>query len=139
MRAELNPEWKAHLKEFEDCAAKIEAMAKAARVPLVAVLVPNRAQAAVLSMRERSPGLDPYKLDVELHSIITRHGGTYIDILPHYRSLPHPERNYYAVDGHPDAAGHAVIAEFLAKELSSGAIPELRASDQSKAVLDNRG
>lgn len=136
LRADLSPEWQVHLKEFERRAADVEGMAKAAGVPLVAVLLPNRAQAAMISKGEWPPDFDPYKLDDELRRIITSHGGIYIDILPDFRAIPDAERHYYPLDGHPDAAGHAVIAEFLAKELSGGAIPELGAAVEPHVALE---
>jgi hypothetical protein len=125
LRAQPSPEWLAHLKEFERSAAQVEHMASAAGVPLVAVLAPNRAQAAMISMGEWPAGFDPYAINRELRSIITSHGGTYIDILPDFGAIPNAERHYYPLDGHPDAGGHAIIAGFLARELSGGAVPEL--------------
>jgi hypothetical protein len=118
-------EWRSNLRQFDIDAAQIEGQAKAAGVPFVAVLVPNRAQAAMISMGEWPAGLDPGKLDEEVRSIITNHGGTYIDVLPDFRSIPNPERHYFPVDGHPDAGGHAMISEMLAKELTGGAVPAL--------------
>ena len=135
LRAEPSPEWVTHLREFEGYAAEIEGRAKTAGVPLVAVLVPNRAQAAMLSKGEWPAGFDPYSVDRALRSIITRHGGTYLEILPDFRTIPDAERHYFPLDGHPDADGHAIIAEFLAKKLSGGAIPELKASAQSQVAL----
>jgi hypothetical protein len=139
LRSELSQEWKSRLKKFEGYAADIARMAETAGVPLVAVMVPNRAQATMISMGDWPRGFDPFRLDQELRSIIVSHGATYIDILPEFRTTPSPERHYYPIDGHPDSDGHALIAGFLAKELSAGAVPALRASDQPQAVLEKGG
>jgi hypothetical protein len=128
LNARLDPRWELHLREFDTYATDVEAKAKAANVPLVAVLVPNRAQAAMLSLGEWPPGYDPYKLDDEVRAIIERHGGTFIDILPDFRTVPNPERHYFPVDGHLDANGQAMISGFLAKALTSGAVPALKAT-----------
>jgi hypothetical protein len=133
---EMNAAWLSHLKQFDSYAADIEKQAQTAGVPLVAVLVPDRAQAAMISMGEWPQGYDPYKLDDELRSIITRHGGIYIDILPDYRNIPNPEQGYLPVDGHPNANGHATISKLLAKELTNGAVPALRAAAQSQVALE---
>jgi hypothetical protein len=87
----------------------------------------------MISLDEWPAGYDPFRLDNELRSIVTRYGGIYIDILPEFRSIPNPEQYYFPVDGHPDSEGHAMIASFLAKELTGGAVPELRADMQPKA------
>jgi hypothetical protein len=134
LRAELNPEWEAHLREFEGYAADVEGRARSAGVPFVAVLVPNRAQAAMISMGEWPVGFDPYRLNRELRSIITSYGGTYIDILRDFRDIPNPERYYNPMNVHPDAGGHAIIADFLAKELSGGIVSELKAAVQPQAT-----
>jgi hypothetical protein len=135
LNARLDPKWELHLREFDTYAADVEAKAKAADVPLVGVLVPNRAQAAMLSLGEWPPGYDPYKLDDEVRAIIERHGGKFIDILPDFRAVPNPERRYFPVDGHLDANGQAMITGFLAKALSSGAVPALKATPASQIAL----
>ena len=136
LRASLDSKWQYRLEKFNSYVAEIEERARIAGVPLVAALVPNRAQAAMISMGEWPVGFDPYRLNHELRSIITSHGGTYLDILPDFRTIPNPERYYYPVDGHPDSGGHAIIAGFLAKKLSGGAVPELRAAVQPQAALE---
>ena len=87
----------------------------------------------MISMGQWPSGYDPYNIDKELRGIITAHGGIYIDILPEFRTLPNPEQYYYPVDGHPDARGHAIIAKFMARELTSGSVPALRVSPQQPA------
>ncbi|MGD0729664.1 MAG: hypothetical protein ABR956_00265 [Terracidiphilus sp.] len=131
LRTEPNAEAKAKIGECEKYAAEVEQRAAAAGVPLVAVFVPNRAQAAMLSMGEWPPGFDPYKLDSDLRSSMVSHGGTYIDILPDFRTMPNPEQFYFPVDGHPDARGHAMLAAMVARELTAGAVPALKAVTQS--------
>jgi len=125
LRTAPNAEWQEKLRQFDNDATDAAARSRAAGVPFAIVLVPNRAQAAMISMDKWPVGYDPYKLDGELRSSVASHGGIYIDILPDFRDLPNPEQHYFPVDGHPDAVGHAIIAGFLAKELTSGEVPSL--------------
>jgi hypothetical protein len=90
LRAEPSQEWKEDLQRFDSVAADVAGRAKAAGVPLIAVFLPNRAHAAIISVGEWPAGYNPYKLDDELRSIVTSHGGTYIDILPDFQSIPTP-------------------------------------------------
>ena len=136
LRVDWSPEWQEYLREFDTDAASIEGQAKAAGVPIAVVLVPNRAQAAMISMGQWPSGYDPYKIGEELRTIITAHGGIYIDILPEFRNLPNPEQYYYPVDGHPNARGHAIIAEFMARQLTGGAVPALKAVSQQQVALE---
>jgi len=128
LKTEPDSKWQTQLQYFDAELAEIAGLAKNAGVPLVAVVVPNRPQAAMLSRAYWPPGYDPFKLDGEVRDSIVNHGGRFIDILSGYRSIPSPERDYFPVDGHPDADGHAIISRFLVKELTSGAVPELKAS-----------
>jgi hypothetical protein len=131
--AEPSPGRLSHLREFDKYAAGVGDRAKAAGVPFVAVFVPSRILAAMISNGQWPPDLDPYKLDGELRSIIVSHGGTYIDILPDYRTIPNPEQGFYPADGHFNSEGHAQLSGLLAKELTSGAVPELAVSTQPPA------
>jgi hypothetical protein len=136
LRAEPSAEWQSHLRLFDSYAAEIEARARAAGVPMVVVLVPWRVQAAMLSMDKLPKGYDPYTLDGELRAIVTRHGGTYLDILPDFLTVPNPEQHYFPVDGHPDAGGHAMIADFLAGELTRGANSPIALAAQPQVALE---
>jgi hypothetical protein len=138
IKTEATLAWKAQLHAFENEAADIEQRARDGGVPIVVMLVPNRAQAAMISMGEWPEGYDPYKLDHDLRDITQRHGGTYIDIFPGFRNIPNPERFYYPVDGHPNAQGHAIIADLMAKGLTSGAVPTLSVDTQQQ-IAQKRG
>jgi hypothetical protein len=110
-------DWQMHLKQFDSDAEDIESRAQANGVPVVVALVPNREQAALLSVGSWPADVDPYRFGNDLKSIVERHGGTYVDILPDYRTAANPEQGYFPVDGHPNVAGHAAIAQMLAKGL----------------------
>jgi hypothetical protein len=133
LRVESSKTLQSDLQQAEMDAESIEGQAKASGIPLVAVLLPNRAQAAMIAQGEWPAGYDPYKLNNELRAIIVRHGGIYIDVLPDFRTMPDFDKHYLPVDGHPDAKGHAIIAHLLARELTSGTVPVLKAAAQPQA------
>ncbi len=135
LKAQPDQKWQHMLQVFQGDAADFAQQAKSAGIPFVAVLVPNRAQAAMVSMGQWPQGYDPYKFDNDLRDVIQANGGTYIDILPNFRKIPSAERYYFPVDGHLDANGHAVISRLLTESLTSGAVPALRAAPQAQLAL----
>jgi hypothetical protein len=121
------PIWSAYLASFDRHAADVESRASMAGIPVTAVLLPSRPQAAMLRMDKWPAGYNPYKLDAELREIIVRHGGTYISVLHGFGAIRNPEQFYLPVDGHPIAPAHAIFARLIAEELiSGGAVPSLR-------------
>jgi hypothetical protein len=128
----LPPAWRHYLKVFDEYAADIEGKAKAAGVPVAAVMIPARPQVAMISSGEYPAGYDPLIIDREVRAIMERHGATYVSIMSDFQKIPNAERYYYAIDGHPDPDGHALLAELIAKALGSGAIPKLRASGRAQ-------
>ncbi len=138
LKVEPSAEWRSRLTEFDSYAADIEGRARSAGVPLVVTLVPNRAQAAMISTGHWPAGYDPYKLGEELRLVIESHGGTYIDILSAYRNIPNAEQNYLPMDGHPTAEGHEIISDLLAKGLTGGAVPALGVAAQTP-VAEKQG
>jgi hypothetical protein len=128
LKTEPDAKWQMQLQYFDAELAEIVGLAKNAGVPLIAVFVPNRPQAAMISKGDWPAGYDPFRLKNEVRDNVVNHGGHFIDILPDYRGVPSPEQDYFPVDGHPDADGQEIIFRFLAKELTSGAVQELKAS-----------
>jgi hypothetical protein len=128
LRTDPGAEWRQKLATFAGYFADIQARAKAIGATVVVVMMPERAQAALLSMGDWPDGVDPYALGRDVRAIVTREGGTYLDILGEFRRLPNPEKMYLPVDGHPDEGGHVVISNILADALSGGAVPALHGS-----------
>ncbi len=128
-------QWKTHLQQFDAYAKDIETRSRTAGVPLVAALIPHRAQAAMISTHDWPAGFDPYVIGEELSLIVASHGGTYIDILHNYRMIANPEQDYLPVDGHIDAKGHKIVAEMLANQLLKGPLKSLDHGAQPSAAL----
>jgi hypothetical protein len=118
--------WQGKLQQFESYVADVLAQAKAARVPVVVVVLPIRAQAAMISRGEWPADFDPYKMGGQIRTIVEKHGGIYKDILHDFRRIPNPERYYLPVDGHLDVGGHEIVSGLLAKAL--GDMPGLAAA-----------
>ena len=132
--SDASPELRVELAEFDRGAASIAEQAGKAGIPLVVVLVPDRTQAAMISMMSnRQAGYDPYRLSHALRAIIESHGGTYVDILPEFRSVANPQLGYFALDGHPNALGHARIAGLLTDKLVSIASAAPNATTEPRA------
>jgi hypothetical protein len=124
LKVDTDEKWQQRLRHFDSADLGVEQRVKAAGVTMVTVLLPIRAQVAMISKGDWPTGFDPYKLDNELRAIVTCHGGTYLDILSDYRDIPNPEKGYY-IEGHPNASGHALITRMLAKALTNGSVPAL--------------
>jgi len=123
------------LQQFDQDFARIESQASKEGVLLVVVLLPDHAQTDMILSQDLPPGVDPYESDREIRSIVTKHGGTYIDIFPDVRRHPELQYGYYNADGHPNALGHAIFTEVLAKELTNGSVPALKAAAQPQLLL----
>ena len=135
LKTKLSPEWELRLKMFDHDAADMEEQATRAGVPFVGVLVPIRAQAAMISMGDWPEGYDPYKLGDEVRTIVASHGGIYVDILPGFRNIPDAAQYFYPVDTHPDPRAHAVFSALIAKALTNGSVPALKA--QSRQLIES--
>lgn len=137
LKTDTDAKWQTGLKYFDAELAEIASLARNAGVPLIAVFVPNRAQAAMISKGHWPTGYDPFKLENEVRDSVVKDGGRFTDILPDYRGVPSPEQDYFPIDGHPDAKGQAIICRFLAKGLTSGVVPELKASTSTDIAMQS--
>ena len=127
LKSEPSAELMQNLQQFDRSATEIERETRKAGISVVIALVPDRTQVSMIAAGAWPAGFDPYKLNSELCPIVAKHGWPYIDILPDYKAIPNPQLGFFALDGHPNAAGHATISRFLANDLTAGAVPALDA------------
>jgi hypothetical protein len=118
--------WKPYWQQFDRVTADIASSAEKAGVPLVVAVIPQRAQAVLISTGNWPAGVDPYAFGDKMKSVVESHGAIYLDLLSEFREIPNPGRLYYPVDGHLNADGQSVIARLLATKLADGIIPGLK-------------
>jgi hypothetical protein len=135
LQENTDPEWRERLEELNKSAIAIVRQAKSAGVPLVVVFLPNHLQSAMITMADWPIGLNPYKLNDDVRSMITRCGGTYIDIMPGLSNTVRPDLGFFLVEGHPNPRGHATLAHLLTDQLTTGAVPALRTLPYSQAAM----
>jgi hypothetical protein len=56
---------------------------------------------------------------------VEKNGGIYVDVLREFRDVPNVNSAFYPVDQHLTVAGQVMVANIIAKGLSSGKIPPL--------------
>lgn len=117
LRVPYRAGWKHRLHDLDILLGDIAARSKAAGVPMMLVLGPQRIQAALLDTGVRPPGVDPFALGHRLAAIAAQHGILFQDTLHGFAHVHDPDTMFYAVDGHMDAAGHAVFARSVLTRL----------------------
>ena len=118
--------WEKRIRRFDDDFGFVAKQMHNAGVPVVAVLLPHRAQAVMVESGQWPAGYDPRHLNAALQPIVARDGATYIDILNDFRTIPNADRLYLPIDGHMSAQGQGVLAQLIAKELTNGSVPQLK-------------
>ncbi len=117
LRMPYDPAWQQRVEMFDTMLGDMAARAKAAGIPMMLVLAPARIQTTLLDTSVRPPGVDPFALGRDLRAIAARHGVIFQDALDDFATVKDPDSMFYAVDGHIDADGHAVLARSILQRL----------------------
>jgi hypothetical protein len=139
VRVNPSPEWKAHLVDLDRDIANLESQARAAGVPVVATLLPERSQAAMISNGHWPGDVDPYKLDREMQAMVVGHGGVFLDIERDLSAVPNGQALFFPLEGHPNALGHAVFSQLLTRRLTQGPAPMLTSATRVAATPEPKG
>jgi SGNH hydrolase-like domain, acetyltransferase AlgX len=123
LRQPLTPIWQQRFADLDLTIGDIANRLHAAGVPLMIVAVPSRAEAALLSSPQLPAHVDPFAFGREIHTIASKHGAGYVDLMGPLSRIRNAENLYYVVDGHVTAEGHKVIAEELVQKLQDGSVP----------------
>jgi hypothetical protein len=118
MRAPLSREWRAKLAALDSAVAGVAEVMHAQNIPVLMLFTPQRAEAALASSTHLKEKVDPQLLPRELKAIATRHGFAFengLDYIP--KDMPSSEI-YYAINGHPNGKGHALLATALVHGLT---------------------
>jgi hypothetical protein len=117
LRVPYRAGWDNRLRDLDTLLGDMAAHARAAGVPMLLALGPQRIQTSLLDPSVRPPGIDPFEIGHRLAVLAARHGILFQDTLDGFATTPDPDALFYAVDGHMDAAGHAVFARSVLTRL----------------------
>ena len=110
LRVPYRAGWEQRLRDLDTLLGEMADRAKAHGTGMMLVLGPQRIQASLLDPSVRPDGVDPYEIGRRIGMIASRHGVLFQDALDGFATVADPDSMFYAVDGHMDAAGHAVFA-----------------------------
>ena len=123
LRSHPSQAWQHDAARFAQYAADIKARTASIGAKLVVVVLPNRAQAAMISLDHWPENFNPYGMGEKVENIVAGEGGIYLDVLHAFQRVPDPEQYYFPVDGHLDPNGHALVAHLLSRALTEGSTP----------------
>lgn len=126
--------WEKEYLAFGRSIQQMAAMTHQAGVPFVVVLLPTRAQVAMLNSGSWPSAYDPYKIDAKVAAIVRSDGGMFLDVFPGCADTPDLEKHFFIQNGHPDGVAHTFFARLIAEQLTSGVIPELKAKSTTGAA-----
>jgi hypothetical protein len=118
LRVPLSTGWEQRLRDFDTLLGGMATRSKAAGVPMMLVLGPQRIQASLLDPTVLPPNADPFEIGRRLAAIAVRHAVVFQDALNGFAQVPDPDALFYAVDGHMDAGGHAVFSRSVLDRLT---------------------
>jgi len=121
LRPPFTPAWQERLRRFDLLVARVAERAHAGGANFTISFVPQQAQLRLLQERTLPPGIDPRALPRAIAAIAARHGADFVDVSPDFAADPDAQHLYYHLDGHPSAAGNALIAAALLRHYAGEA------------------
>lgn len=118
LKPALSPRWNSRIEMVARFAEPIAAEAARAGTPFAVVYIPPEPPVLLARGLAKDPGFDPFALSRSLQKTMSGRGWGFIDTLPAFAATGSPPLQFYRVNGHPNAAGHAAIARALAEALS---------------------
>lgn len=123
LRQPFTPAWQQRFADLDLIIGDMADKLRAARIPLVVIPAPSRAEAALLSSPQLPPNVDPSAFGRQIEMIASKHGAVYVDLMAAFRDIPNSESLFYVVDGHATPDGQKVIAQILSRKLLDGSVP----------------
>jgi len=117
LRTPFTDAWRARLEFVDTLIERLSLKTGKSGVPVVVAFVPFAPSAILAGSKDQQPGLDPFAFDRAIGAMSAEHGAQFIDVLDPMSRLPRPVDMYYLVNGHPNAAGNAIIADAVESEI----------------------
>lgn len=122
LRQPFTSRWRQRFSNLDVILGDMSRKAQAASVPMMIILGPSTAQAALLNSPPRA-GVDASAFDAEIASIASAHGISVVDPLPSLAGRPDVMGVYFPVDGHFAPKGQRLLADTLEKRITASGYP----------------
>jgi hypothetical protein len=132
LRVPFSPAWDKRLTDLDLLLGEMAAKIHRAHIPFVLTVIPGRAQAALLGLRDLPTSVDPYALDRRFAKIAAKYDIIFVDSFTELSRIHDAETLFYPADGHLAATGHALLSRVLVRGLTSGRLPALSACSAVK-------
>ena len=136
LRPPFSPAWQHRLAIFDQVIGETAERLRAAGVPLILVVIPQRTQAELLAMKHRPPGIDPFALKRALSAISQKHGVQYVDLFTEFSHETHPAHFYYPIDNHLNEDGSRAVARGVVASLANGSIAAFKGCGSESPLQD---
>jgi hypothetical protein len=117
LREPLSAAWRDRYQKLDTVVADASERLHAAHVPFYLLVLPSRAEAALLSGASRPANLNPFSFRDRVSETASRRGAVLMDGVAAFAKQPNPETLFYVVDGHIKPAGQALIAATVAEAI----------------------
>jgi hypothetical protein len=117
-----SPLWQQRFSNVDTMLRLMSEKARAASVPMVLLVGPTEAQAALINSPPRD-GVDPQAFETEVARIASKYGISTIDPLPEFAGVSNPMDMFFTVNSHLSPRGQRPIADAVNKALISSKLP----------------
>jgi lysophospholipase L1-like esterase len=117
LRVPFSPLWQKRIKIFDELLSGMAAKAKEKNVPFVLVPSIFRAQVLLFHLQNQFPGIDAYAFDRETAAMAQKYGIVKFDVSDDFAQVKETNKTFYVTDGHFSAAGHAVFAGSVIRQI----------------------
>nr|WP_294501296.1 hypothetical protein [uncultured Rhodopila sp.] len=110
VREPLSSVWQHRVNDAGELLHRISSETAPAGVPVLLVYIPERAQAALATLKSKPSGVDPFVLGSSLQVAASKAGVQFFDATRDFAAAPDFQSLFYLTDGHPRDGGHAALA-----------------------------
>ena len=121
LRSAWSAAWDARIAMVARFAEPVAAEARLAGANFAIVYVPFELDVLLAERKAVEADTDPFALPNRLDTAASSHSWQFIDTLPSFTQADPHDPQFYRINGHPNAVGHAAIARAIAHALAGDA------------------
>jgi hypothetical protein len=112
-RVPIPPPVEERFERLDKLIGRLADRARAAGIPSFMIALPNRIESDMISKGITIPNRNAYAFPTRMGEIAKKYGMGYIDLVPELKKTSNAAQLFYAVDGHPAAGEHTLMARVV--------------------------